>query len=128
MSKINQVKTHHLAISGHIMRLLDWNEQQYADFQFDQAYEYLKFWIGEEVWGAKELPMSAAFWAWWRNHWHKRDLSFMDKARAMSMNERRNYYAFIHSPKAIAFKPQSVVMDDAYAKMIYNLTHEEVSK
>lgn len=127
MNHANKVKAEQQATAYQVMRLLDWNEQQYTNFQFEQAFEYLGFWIGEDVFGYKELPLTASYWAWWRNHWHRRDVEFIAQAQPMSINERRKLYNHINDPETIDYTPHSAVMADAYAKMSYSVTHAEVT-
>jgi len=128
MSYPAQIKTLQQVTRCQVMKLLDWNDQQYANFQFESGYSYLKFWIGDDVWGFSELPLTASFWAWWRNHWHKRDMDFINEAKPMSIAERRRSYSNIHNAETISFSPQKNIMEDAYAKMIYKITHEEEVK
>lgn len=127
MKYTNKIKADQQATTNQVMSLLNWNDQQYTQFQFEQGFEYLKFWIGEDVFGYKELPLTASYWAWWRNHWHKRDLEFIAKAQPMSINERRKLYHHINNPETIEYTPQSAVMADAYAQMVYTVTHAEVT-
>ena len=124
MSHTDKIKTIQQVTRWQVMKLLNWNDQQYADFQFEQGYEYLKYWIGEDAFGFAELPLTSAYWAWWRNHWHKRDMSFVESAKQMSLNERLTRYHFIHKPETIQYSPQKAIMENAYAEMIYKVTHE----
>lgn len=53
---------------------LGWSEEEYYNFQFDAAYEFL----GAVLHPATEedrrlLTRSSVFWGWWRNQWLKRD-------------------------------------------------------
>lgn len=104
---------------------LGWTPEQYAEFQFDQAYEFLKYWVGEDVFGYRELPLTALFWAWWRNQWHRRDADFVRSVKDMPIEWKQRTYRAMHSPQSITRTPGRVIMDDAYAKMIYQLTHAE---
>jgi hypothetical protein len=123
MNQAARIKAEQQQAKAQVMRMLNWNDQQFANFQFEMGFEYLKFWIGEDQFGFAELPQTASFWAWWRNHWHKRDLEFISRSATLSVNECRRFYRLFHDAEAIEYQPNSVVMDDAYAQMIYNLTH-----
>lgn len=124
MNQAAKVKAAQQRAKEQVMRMLDWNDQQYANFQFEMGYEYLKFWVGDDDFGMKELPLTASFWAWWRNHWHKRDEDFINRSSLLTVAECRRFYRLFHDAETIEYQPNSVVMDDAYAQMIYNLTHE----
>lgn len=108
-----------------VMQLLDWNDLQYGYFQMEQAYAYLNHMIPGDAWGKNELPQTASFWAWWRNHWHKRDMQFVDDAKKMDVRKRVLFYEITHNAEAIEYTPHSVILNDAYAKMIKQVTHVE---
>lgn len=107
------------------MKLLGWDDLQYGKFQMEQAYAYLDYAIGLDEWGVQQISETASFWAWWRNHWHKRDMGFVADAKKMSLDERSLFYEITHNAEAIEFTPHRVIMDASFAKVIYQETHKQ---
>lgn len=103
MSHIEQVKTIQQATRAKVMLMLGWDDLQYGDFQFKQAEAYLEHHIGADVWGVQQIKETPGFWAWWRNHWHKRDMEFVYDAKALTPTERALFYEITHAVEAIEF-------------------------
>jgi len=125
MSAIKEVKNLQAATRQRVLDLLNWNDLQYGTFQMEQAYGYLNHIIPDDAWGKNHLPHTATFWAWWRNHWYKRDVQFLEYAEGLSAKKAVLFYEVTHTPEAIEFTPHSVILEDAYAKMVYEVTHKE---
>lgn len=127
MSHTFAIKTIQQVTRWQVMKLLQWDDLQYGDFQMERAYAYIEHTIGHDVWGVKELKETASFWAWWRNHWHKRDMQFVQDAKKLSIEERVLFYEITHDAEAIEFTPHATIIADAFAKMIYKETHREAN-
>lgn len=125
MSAVKEIKTIQMVTRVKVMKMLNWDDLQYGKFQMDQAYAYLNYMMPDDAWGKSHLPQTASFWAWWRNHWHKRDAEFVDFAKGMPVHEAVLFYEITHNAEAIEYTPHSVILADAYAKMIYEMTHKE---
>ncbi len=108
-----------------VMALLQWDDLQYAEYQERMGYEYLavEFY---NIPFANELPYNSEFWAWWRNHWNKRDTSFIMVAHDMSIPARLAYYDTLHNPKNFDFHPHRRILEHSYAVMIDKLIKEAV--
>ena len=94
-----------------ITEMLHWTEQQYCDFQFGTAYEYVKAMTDEQQCDLGELPHTADFWAWWRNQWFKIDAEFTRTAVQMSINERRRAYEWVHDAAGMPYQPQAAILE-----------------
>lgn len=55
--------------------LCGYTDQEFADLQFESAYQYLDQVLGTDAWGMHEYPKHRAFWSWWRIQWHHIDLA-----------------------------------------------------
>jgi hypothetical protein len=69
------------------------------------------------------LESNSLFWAWWRNHWHKTDMDFVEQCqrivvaddglRKRDLAERMHLYDAMHSPEAFAYTPHSSILQEA---------------
>ena len=96
MSYTTEIKLLQDSTRQTVMLMLNWNDLQYGNFQFNQGEAYLEHHIGADVWGVKQIRESAQYWAWWRNQWFKRDQAFIELAQNKGIAERHKYYARCH--------------------------------
>jgi hypothetical protein len=127
MSHTVEIKTIQQVMRWQVMKLLEWDEAQYGEFQMNQAYTYVERAIGLTEWGVAQLMQTPDFWAWWRNHWHKRDMGFVPDAKKLSLQERRLFYEITHDAEAIGFTPHQVVMEAGLAGAIKRVAHAVAS-
>jgi len=118
MSHVAQIKAIQQLTRQRVMQLLDWSELQYGEFQMQQAEAYIQFMIGDDARGANELKQTPSFWAWWRNHWHRRDAQFVNDIENLSQQETIWFYEITHNAKTIEYTPHSVVFAQALAKRL----------
>lgn len=118
MSHAFSIKTMQQVTRRQVMKLLEWDDLQYGTFQMERAYAYIDLTMGADVWGVKELKETASFWAWWRNHWYKRDLLFVDEVKNLSVTERVYFYEITHDIDAIDYTPHTSIITDAFSKMV----------
>lgn len=124
LQKITHIESRRVAAKAskeRIMRLLEWSELQYCEFQYRMGLEYLQEYIPDDPDGIAWLERHRVFWAWWRNQWTLRDESYLDsKIATVGIRHRRNIYTELHNPRALAMgiTPPAVVLDDSYAQMI----------
>lgn len=89
------------AIAALVQGRLGWDEERYNHFQMEAGYEFLKVLLsplkGDQSTDEKLLSHSRLFWGWWRNEWHKRDLSIY-KWRVLSVTD----YEYLHTNDVIS--------------------------
>lgn len=109
-----------------ICRLLDWNEAQYNDFQFNQGIDYLNEYCSGDGRIANQFAQHPNFWKWYRNHWNNRDIDFLRDANLLNRSVLVDEYKSLHCMAGFRFKPHRVVMDmSIYDKVIYPSTHQQ---
>jgi hypothetical protein len=116
MSNIKEIKALHQDTRQKVMQLLGWNDLQYGEFQMKQAEAYLDYHIGADGWGIQQIRETPGFWAWWRNHWYKRDVSFVDEAKGLSLSERVLFYEISHDAEGIEFTPHHNVLYHSFQR------------
>lgn len=109
MSHIKQMVSIQTVTRAKVITLLGITEERYGTFLMECALEYLDGHLEGCVIG-KELAKNSLFWAWWRNHWHDRDMEFVEECKKMSQRERNMYYEIIHNPQSFTFTPQKSVL------------------
>jgi hypothetical protein len=104
-----------------IMEMLGWDELTYGLFVMEKAEEYLKRQCGRDAYGIQALMESQIFWKWWKNHWMQRDEAFLyEWANYKDAKHLVNEYAVVHSAANLHMRPNKVILEDSYAKMIGN--------
>jgi len=122
MSQIKQQITIQQATRQKVMRLLELTEVQYGSVVMFAAYDYLQLQTGDSAL-TKGLQASPHFWAWWRNHWHKIDMAFVDECERMvvspeglhkrDLTERMQLYDAMHNPETFEFIPHKAILQEA---------------
>lgn len=108
-------------VKEQVMKILNWTEQDYQDFQYRMGTNYLQYYIPRDPQGIDMLVESHIFWNWWRNHWMFRDVAFVqtnvDQVNRMTA---LSIYLNLHHPESLigTIYPNAAVLHDGYAKMI----------
>lgn len=117
-----------------VMKLLGWNEQQYATFIYDSGIAYLSYYIPDYPHVVSQITRSEIFWNWWKFHWEKRDKEFMDVCDTTpceegSGNDLADIYQGLHDARTLAagIYLNGQVLEESYANMIGCLTKEQVN-
>lgn len=124
LQKITHIESRRVAAKAskeRIMRLLEWSELQYCDFQYRMGLEFLQEYIPGDPYGIAYLERHPVFWAWWRNQWTLRDEIYLNSdISTVRLRLRQNIYIQNNNPRALAqgITPPAVVLDDSYAQMI----------
>ncbi|HCN84479.1 MAG TPA: hypothetical protein DIT07_12785 [Sphingobacteriaceae bacterium] len=116
-----QQKATRLSNSQRIIKMLGWNELEYATFIHETGLEYLDQYIRNDPAGRDALNRSRIFWNWWKNHWAIRDQQFLDELDADGGGiVLHRLYEFYHSSSmlASAIYPNAIVLENSYANMI----------
>ncbi|MES1223353.1 MAG: hypothetical protein ABUT20_48105, partial [Bacteroidota bacterium] len=103
-----------------IMRLLQWNELQYAEFQFAQGLKYLDRYIPGDAAGIEMLQRNKLFWSWWKNHWMQRDNQFIKAKHKDSLVRMVQLYKYTHSVPCLINEiyPSAAILGNDYCRMI----------
>lgn len=117
-----QQKTTRLTNSQRVMKLLRWEELEYATFIHQTGLQYLDRYIPDDPIGKNALNRSRIFWNWWKNHWAIRDQQFLDELDADNGGGIiiKALYQLYHSPSMLASSiyPNAIVLENSYAVMI----------
>lgn len=84
-----------------VCELLQWSEEEYANFQYEMGLQYLQVYVPGDPQGAEQLTHSKIYWNWWKNAWSARDEQFVNDA-----------------------KPHWVVLEESYKSMIQEFIDE----
>ncbi len=81
-----------------VQAVLNWEEQQYCDFQFEAGISYGKRITDGDTMGYDMLIRSRYFWQWWKNEWSKRDADFLDYySSTANKSALHDQYMFQHN-------------------------------
>jgi hypothetical protein len=110
-----------------VMKNLEWSEQDYADFQYEQGLVYLDEYLKGLIAPMDTLLRSRIFWNWWKNHWTLREKYFII-SDDLRVSDRRIIYKLTHDGRKLAtdIHPNRIVLDESYSDMMYDLVKEEV--
>ena len=120
MSHKKQIVTIQQVTREKVMALLAWDALQLGNYQMQQAEAYLTTNIGADSYAVQQIRQSASFWAWWRNHWHRRDMDFVEEVKHMDIAELRSYYHITHSVEAFNYTPHRAIMEHIFATDVIN--------
>lgn len=124
LQKITHIESRRVAAKAskeRIMRLLEWSELQYCEFQYRMGLEFLQEYIPGDPYGIAYLERHRVFWAWWRNQWTLRDEIYLNSdISTVRLRHRQNIYIQNNNPRALAqgITPPALLLDDSYAQMI----------
>ena len=101
-----------------VIRLLNWTEIQYCEYQQQKGIEYLKHILEVDEYGIQMQISNQLFWRWWVNHWNRRDEEFLTYGAFAPERMRENLYNDLHDPFGFEFYPHSVIMEAGYNTLI----------
>jgi hypothetical protein len=116
-----------------ILALLNWDEGQYAWYQYEQGLAYLKAYLKGHVHSMQVLEENRTFWNWWKNHWALRDELFLNanhRSPVYSIDEARTLYEQQNTGSMLAqnIHPNSVILNDSYERMTTEIVKQETAK
>lgn len=100
-----------------ICELLNIEEEQYAQMQYEAGLEYLEAYLGNDQWAIDELERSKLYWSWWKNHWVARDAQYLENnPHLLSLDERRKHYNHANNPAVLicTISPGRVILEPIY--------------
>ncbi|MEQ8547603.1 MAG: hypothetical protein RIC03_06820 [Cyclobacteriaceae bacterium] len=112
-----------------IQNILQWTDQQYADFQYEQGVIYIQELCGapDAVSMADHLIRHSEIWSWWRLMWYKRDLTFLEESTTLFRGEHSIYYKEItHCTSVVKYFPHQELLEESYHSMMHSLIKEKV--
>jgi hypothetical protein len=123
-ARLKAKRTHELVIV-----MLEMDETEHFEFMVDKAVDYLKKQCGPDHAGQQRLLGQDEFWAWWKNHWSRRDAQFMDEALASESNnldDLKAYYNYVHSSDRLqSIRPHKRTMDKSFTKHVQPIIDRE---
>ncbi|MBU7576607.1 MAG: hypothetical protein KAF40_00970 [Flavihumibacter sp.] len=84
------------SIIEQVRKVLKWDMEQYAMFQYEQGLAYLEKYLPADVDGQRILEREAMFWAWWKMCWYRRDEQFLVDCIEAESHLALNCYYYIH--------------------------------
>lgn len=115
---ISELKLQSASLMKHVLKMLGWTMQQYADFKYERGIAYIRWYVPAQDQVAKELMHSRLFWNWWKNCWDLRDEVFVANCgydRNLSDAQAIVLYKHLHDARALAteIRPSVAVIKDA---------------
>lgn len=100
-----------------ICLLLNWTDQQYCEYQYENGIAYLMWYLPCDDYARHQLERSRLYWNWFKYQWMLHDeslLSYKVSVRECSVKTLLPLYQNLHCPRALAveIKPNSVVLAD----------------
>lgn len=104
-----------------VCQLLDWDEMQYAEFQYTSGLSYLMWLFPVDEHARDCLQRSKVFWNWYKHTWSMYDESYLTYRLSLKENsaaKRTIIYKDLHCPRtmAVEVKPNSVVIAEINKK------------
>jgi hypothetical protein len=121
MTHTKKMKTQYANQRMAIELLLDWTPEQYAYYQEQEGYNYLRQVLCLNVWDVKCMSYEAMFWKWWINMWNLMDDNYVITL-LMNSHTPEQLYLEAHKAQYITASPMAVQFDNTYANMIGQLT------
>jgi hypothetical protein len=128
MSQATIIKEKMQVAQQRVMDLLQWSELRYCEFQEAMGYGYLNKYLEDDEYSIKLHSESSAFWLWWRNHFYKRDESFLLNAHLLDLTERKNLYRAIHCPDKIEFTPHASILAEVARMNMKPVVNEQTER
>ena len=118
-------------LKAQICHLLNWDELQYGEFQFQCGCLYLQYYISKDPVAIDEVLLHRLYWKWWKNEWLDRDYVLagtLVKCDKLSIEEKRRLYRNWHDARVLADEcsPVGLIMSNGYKKMISEIIKSEV--
>lgn len=102
-----------------ICEMLEWSEEQYANYQFEQGIAYIMLYMPCCEKTRLKLQQSASFWGWWKLNWTRMDeVFFNEPILKVNTNHRRIMYKGIQAgyAKIQDIRIPSVITDNLIIK------------
>ncbi|WP_143960260.1 hypothetical protein [Litoribacter populi] len=124
ITHIEKVRRENATVKMQVQNALNWDDMQYAQYQEEMGYQYLKAEYGEDLPIVREVVYHKEFWSWWKMHWLKRDRLFLEVAYSMGLDDRLQTYTALHDANDVGFRPHSVILERTYSTMMHRIIKE----
>lgn len=114
-------------IQQQIQQLIGISAEAFAHMQFENAYEFLQLYIGNDDWSISYITNTSTFWNWWRMQWQHRDEAFlqlMNRQIEAGKPALQKYYKRMHNPNFLACEPPTALIHLSYARMSKQMIKE----
>ena len=103
-----------------ILRLLNWEFEKLATYQYNQAVVWLEECQGFDEDSATCIMYEEDFWNWWAVQWNRVDRMFIRKntGRGYSTQQLREIYEQDHTARRQRRSPGFHIMSRSYDRMI----------
>lgn len=121
MTLVQQQQQKAQSLQQRICKLMHWDDEDYALFQYETGLQYLAEYIPNDRFGAEQLTRSKVYWNWWKNQWAMRDEAFIEMVKPHWRYDDIVYvYLDEHNPSILigTTHPSAVVLNQSYAEMI----------
>lgn len=111
---------------------LGWDAEQWAQFVYDCGITYLAKYLPAYPQVVTQITRSTIFWNWWKAHWEKRDIEFLETIDASNdgIIDPVEIYKEQHDPRTLAegIYLNGQVLQESYADMIGKITSLQTKK
>lgn len=112
-----------------ICRLLGWSLLQYAEYVEQKGIQYLQEILFADEHAIRELTKGGMFWSWWKNHWFRRDETFLVNPKvtpgAAAFNEL--IYEELNSIETGRY-PHKQILEESYCLLMDRINVEAVKQ
>lgn len=112
--------TEHEKIKQQILKVLNWNDEEYFWYQIECGIKYLQLYLPNDVEGQELLKKQSMFWNWWKNHWYAREQAFVHTTEIMCLSLCVELYYSLHDANELVkeIKPGRVILGKMFATQI----------
>lgn len=112
-----------------VITALQINEQQYTELIYDAGKAYLAAFIHGYPQVVKQIISSKTFWDWWKSHWEKREMEFIETITEYpdAVPDIKALHMDIHNPETLAsgIYLNGIVLKESYLSLIEKITKEQ---
>jgi hypothetical protein len=120
------------SLQKEVRELLGWSAIEYAEFIEDTGIAYLQQLAPNYPQVVAQITKSKIFWNWWKAHWEKRDMQFVEECYCWDEGTESRVQVYKNhndaQTLAEALYMNGQVLQDSYPKMIGQLTDTQLYK
>lgn len=120
------------SVQREVRALLAWDAQAWAQYVFDCGIAYLQKLMPSYPQVASQISRQQIFWNWWKAHWEKRDMEFLEKIDESqeAIIDPVAEYRELHDPRTLAeaIYLNGQVLEESYAEMFGKLSDEQIKR
>ncbi|MCC6290162.1 MAG: hypothetical protein IT249_19965 [Chitinophagaceae bacterium] len=121
------------SIQKEVQSILGWTAQQWAEFVEQCGNDYLNVLMPEYPQVVSQITRSSIFWNWWRSHWERRDIEYLeqiDLADDRKIIDVLAEYNEMHNPDILAqaLYLNGQILQESYAAMMQKILDAQNKK